>query len=310
MQSNSPSTKTDLSRFLQKPPSILLAKFLPFSIYRQYLSIRGFYYYGINNDERKNLSNSLRYILGEKIGKIRFQFVLFKTYFGLFEHYYEKMNNAHRSLSGMVTYVNQKISISGKQWIDQVHSMKKGCIFVTGHFGAIEYVPLYLASNHYRVAMIVNYKSNKLKEALVDKSNSVNLKLIDADSPNVIFKALNAIKEGRILITLCDEIHKWRPCKKEHTHLFGHLIPKDRTLDILYRRSKVPICFGIIQRKKNGYDLCIHPIADGEEDISLCEASWKLLEHYIYQCPEQWYQWPSFYSEFTKYRMNMKCYGH
>jgi lauroyl/myristoyl acyltransferase len=134
--------------------------------------------------------------------------------------------------------------------------------------------------------------------------------LIDADSPNVLFKALNALREGRVLITLCDEIHSWRPCSKENTQLFGHHIPKDRTLDILYKRSKAPMCFGIVQRKKTGYDLFIHPMADGEEKCSTCEASWNLLERYIYRNPEQWYQWPNFYPEFTKYISNRECYDY
>jgi len=90
---------------------------------------------------------------------------------------------------------------------------------------------------------------------------------------------------------------------EENIQLFGRLVPKDRTLDILYRRSKAPICFGIIQRKKNGYDLSIEPIADGEEKIPLCKTTWHLLEKYIYRYPEQWYQWPKFYSEFTRYSM-------
>ena len=308
MHIRSPSTKADLSRFLQKPSNIFLAKLLPFSVYRQYLSMIGVYYYGVKSEERRKLSKSLRYVLGEKLGRTRFQYILLKTYFGIFEHYYEKMINAHKSLSGMMKYLNKHVSITGKEWIDRINKQNKGCIFVTGHFGAVEYIPLYLASNGYRPAIILRFKTAKLKETLASKSNSVDLELIDADSPNVIFKALNAIKEGRILITLCDEIHNWRPCKRENTQLFGRRIPRDRTLDILYRRAKVPTCFGFIQRKKSGYDLSIHPLADGEENISLCEAAWHLLEQKIYRYPEQWYQWPEFHSEFIKYKMNLECY--
>ena len=310
MQSDSISVKKDLSRFLQKRPNIFLAKILPFSLYRQYLSMIGFYYYGINSGERRNVSKSLKYVLGEKIGEIKFQLLLFRTYFGIFEHYFEKMINAHKSLHEMMNYINDSISFSGKGLMDQMTSKNKGCIFVTGHFGAVEYIPLYLAANHYRPSMILRFKTKELKEALVCKSNSVDLELIDADSPNVLFKALNAIKEGRVLITMCDEVHSWRPCSRGHTQLFGRDIPKDRTLDILYKRSKAPMCFGLVQRKKTGYDLSVHPMADGKEDCSACEASWNLLEQYIYRTPEQWYQWPSFYPEFTKYISNRECYDY
>ncbi len=308
MNANSFAIKTDLSRFLQKQPNIFLAKYLPFSVYRRYLSIIGFFYYGVNGEARRELLKSLRFVLGERLGGTRFRYVLLKTYLGIFDHYYEKMINAHKSLSGMMKHVNKHISFTGEEWLDRFRKKNKGCILVTGHFGAIEYIPLFLASNHYRPTIICRFKSEKLKAALACKSNSVDLELIDADSPNVIFKALKAINNGRLLITLCDEIHHWRPSRKENAQLFGRLIPKDRTLDILYRRLKVPTCFGIIQREKRGYNLSIHPLADGEEKTSLCETAWHLLEQYVYRSPEQWYQWPKFHSEFTRYSMNMECY--
>jgi lauroyl/myristoyl acyltransferase len=310
MQTDSVSAKKDLSRFLQKQPNIFLAKILPFALYRKYLSMIGFYYYGINSHERRNVSRSLKYVLGQKIGKIKFQSILFRTYFGIFEHYFEKMINAHKSLPEMMNYLKRSISFSGKDAMDQITSKNRGCIFVTGHFGAVEYIPLFLAAKGYRPSMILRFKTQELKTALVDKSQSVDLELIDADSPNVLFKALNAIKKGRILITMCDEVHSWRPCRRENTHLFGRPIPKDRTLDLLYKRSKAPMCFGILQRKKSAYDLSVHPLTDGEEACSVCEASWNLLEQYVYQNPNQWYQWPSFYPEFVKYMTHRGCYDH
>ena len=301
------SEDKDLSRFLQKEPNIILAKMLPVSIYRKYLSIIGIYYYGVNRKERKRVSKSLRYILGDKVSKKSLKYILIRTYFGIFEHYFEKMINAHKPLSEVIEFLNNSISFSGRKLVNEIVSQKRGCILVTGHFGAVEYIPLYLASNHYRPSMILRFKTKELREALVYKSKSVDLELIDADSPNVVFKALKAIKRGRILITLCDEIHSWRPSRRESTQLFGHRIHKDRTLDILYKRSKAPLCFGVIQRGKNGYDLSIHPITNGEENCSVCRASWDLLEKYVYRNPEQWYQWPSFYSEFTNYISSMEC---
>lgn len=300
----------DLSCFLQKQPNIILAKLLPFSIYRKYLSIVGLYYYGVNKEERNCVLTSLRYVLGDNISEKSLNHILRRTYRGIFEHYAEKMFNAHKPLSEVMDFLNNHIVFSGKNLIDKIISEHGGCILVTGHFGAVEYIPLFLASNHYRPSMILRFKTKELREALVYKSKSVDLELIDADSPKIIYKALKAIKEGRILITLCDEVHSWRPCRRERAQLFGHRIPKDRTLDVLYKRSKAPICFGIAQRKRTGYDFSIHPITNGGENCSVCEISWYLLEKYVYRNPEQWYQWPSFYSEFTNYISDMECYGY
>ena len=302
------STTPDLSRYLQKPASVFLAKFLPFSIYRRYLSMLGFWYYATNADERRDLSRSLRYVLGDELGLLKFQRTLFKTYRGIFDHYYEKMINAHTPLTGMVRYLKRQVSMAGGEWLDQLQAENRGCILVSGHYGAVEYIPLYLAARNYRTAIILRFKTQRLKQALQRRASTVDLELIDADSPQVVFTALKAINEGRILITLCDEIHTWRPSRKENATVFGRPTPKDRTLDVLYRRAKAPTCFGAIERRKGGYDLTIHPISDGRTPISLFEAAWQILEEYIYRRPEQWYQWPHFYSEITDYNAPVLCY--
>jgi KDO2-lipid IV(A) lauroyltransferase len=309
VQPTSRVAKKDLSRFLQQQPNVLLARVLPLAIYHPYLALIGFYYFGVNAPERRNLLKSLRYVLGGRLDKSRFLPVVLKTCVGICAHYSEKMINAHKSLSTMARYLLDNVTISGEEWLVQVHRRKQGCLFVTCHFGAVEYIPLYLAACRYRPAIILRFKTGKLKEALRGKSKEVDLELIDADCPNVLFRALDAIRQGRILITLCDEVHSWRPSKSETALLFGRLIPKDRTLDILYGRSRARSCFGVIRRKSKGFELTIHPLADGVQNTSFCEAAWRLLEQYVYRYPQQWYQWPNFYPEFTRYQMGLQAYA-
>jgi Kdo2-lipid IVA lauroyltransferase/acyltransferase len=308
MELDSIRAKKDLSRFLQKQPNIYLAKVLPFYVYKKYLSIIGFYYYGVNGKERKTILNSFKYVLGDRLNKLSFCYFLFKTYNGIFNHYFEKMINAHKPLVGMMQYLNSNIAFSGKEILDGILLKNRGCVFVTGHFGAVEYLPLLLASHNYRASMILRFKTKALRDALLERTKSVDIELIDAESPKVIFKALKAVREGRILITLCDEIEQWRPSKKEHMEIFGYHAPKDRTLDLLYKRSKAPVCFGIVLRKKPGYELKIHPISDLDVNLSACENTWTLLEQYIYKHPDQWYQWPNFYQDFNRYVSHYGCY--
>ncbi|MGA8021252.1 MAG: hypothetical protein WBV95_16670 [Desulfobacterales bacterium] len=295
------SERKDLSRFLQAEPNIFLARFLPFSIYRQYLSLLGFYYFSIRRQERKKLSKSLRFVLGRRLSRMKFRHILYQTYFGIFEHYYEKMINAYRSLPKLTAYLKDNVSISNKDWLDELNETKKGGILVTAHFGAVEYLPLYLSVKNYRPTMIVRFKTDKLRNILTYKSGLVGLELIDADNENVIYKALTAIRNGRILITLCDEVKNWRPCKTKTMCIFGQPVPRDRTLDILVRRSKAPCCLGLMQRVKNGYNLSIDPLDGKDDNTSLTEAAWSILEQYIYRYPDQWYQWPSFETEYTRY---------
>ncbi|MDJ0783220.1 MAG: hypothetical protein QNJ22_14680 [Desulfosarcinaceae bacterium] len=310
MDFDSASVEKDLSRFLQNQPSTFLARFLPFSVYRKYISLMGFYYYGKHREKRRALSQSMQFVLGNNNGWLAFRMKLFRTYLGIFEHYFEKMVNAHRPLEMMMNHLNNTIQFTGKKVLDDILAENSGCILVTGHFGAVEYIPLFLAANGYRPSMILRYKTKRLKETLVEKSNHVDLQLIDAEAPNALFKGLQAIRSGRVLITLCDEVHNWKPCSEINASIFGRSIPKDRTLDILSERSKAALCFGIIQREKASYALEIQPLEREADSFSACKASWKLLETYVYRYPEQWYQWPSFYPEFTKYISDLGCYDH
>ncbi|MFZ0131304.1 MAG: hypothetical protein WAK95_02100 [Desulfobacterales bacterium] len=303
------SGSKDLSRFLQAEPNIFLAKFLPFSLYRRYLSLMGLYYFSFRNKERKRLSGAFRLILGQRLSRLKFKLILCKTYFGIFEHYSEKMINAYRPLPAMMKYLQDNISISNIEWLDRIKAANRGGILISAHFGAVEYLPLFLAVKKYRPTMIVRFKTDKLREILTYKAGLVDLELIDADSQNVIFKAITAIRNGRILITLCDEIKNWRPCKTETMRIFGQPAPRDRTLDILVRRAKAPSCLGLMQRVKDGYALSIHPFDGKDHNVSLSEASWNILEQYIYRHPDQWYQWPSFETEYAKYLAFSESYA-
>ena len=303
------SERKDLSRFLQANPNTFLARFLPFSIYRHYLSFLGFYYFSIRRQERKRLSQSLRFVLGRRLSRMKFRYILYKTYFGIFEHYYEKMINAYKSLPQVITYLKDNVSITNKDWLDELHAKNRGGILVTAHFGAVEYLPLFLTAKNYRPTMIVRFKTDKIRNMLTYKSGLVDLELIDADSKNVIYKALAAIRNGRILITLCDEVKNWRPCKTKTMSIFGQPVSCDRTLDILLKRSKAPCCLGLMQRVKNGYNLSIDPLDGKDDETSLTEAAWSILERYIYRYPDQWYQWPSFETEYTNYVTLGKSYA-
>lgn len=303
------SGSKDLSRFLQAEPNIFLAKFLPFSIYRRYLSLVGLYYFSVRNKERQRLSGSFRLILGRRLSRVKFHLTLCKTYFGIFEHYSEKMINAYRPLPTMMEYLQDNISVTNIKWLDKTKAANSGGIMISAHFGAVEYLPLFLAVKNYRPTMIVRFKTDKLRKILTSKAGLVDLELIDADSQNAIFKALAAVRNGRVLITLCDEIKNWRPCKTETIRIFGRPAPRDRTLDILVRRANAPSCLGLMQRVKNGYTLSIHPFDGNDHGTSLSEASWRILEQYIFRHPDQWYQWPSFETEYAKYLAFSESYA-
>jgi len=295
------NSRIDLSRFLQMRSNVYLAYLLPSKIYRTYLYLLGVYYYLVRPKELKDFSDSIRDAIHTIYDKTDINTIILKTFFGVVDHYYEKMVNAHKPLSKMSNYWASNISIANRSWLDEMRSQGKGCLLLTGHFGSVEYLPGFLAVSGYQPSMIVRYKTNKLREVLNEKSKLVGIELIDVDSPDVVFNALRAIRNGRILVTLFDEFKQWRPCNNRSINVFGQCIPQDRALDLLCKRTNIPACLGLMYRQGKKHILRINPICWENENISLLECSWKMLEQRIYRDPDHWYQWQDFKSVITAY---------
>ncbi len=276
-----------LSQFFQLSFNVKLARLLPFTCLRIYLYLLGFFYFSLKRTDRKKIALCLKYILKLNLKKPP----SYKTFLGIFDHYFEKLIMAHRPLSKMIAFLRLRLHIKNKGYLDKITKTGKGCILVTGHFGAVEFLPLSLAMNGYKIALICRFKTKRLKDELIKRAREFDVILIDASEPKVIFRALRAIKSGRILITECDEFSEWRPHHDKQVSVFGHNVPRDKTLDFLYNRAKVPALMGLMKREKKGFTLCIDPLADGGKDESLAAKAWSRLEDYILNYPQQWYQW-------------------
>lgn len=284
-------TSLGLSQFFQLSFNVKLARLSPLMCLRFYLYILGFLYFFVKRHDRKNIVICQNYVLKLNLKKNVSYLDSIKTFLGVFDHYFEKLIMAHRPLSEMIDFLRLNLHIKNKSCLDKIKKTGKGCIFVTGHFGAVEFLPLSLAIEGYKIALICRFKTKKLKEELIKRAKKFDVILIDANEPKVVFRALRAIKSGRILITECDEFSEWRPYPDKQISVFGHSMPQDKTLDFLYKRAKVPALMGIMRRGKDGFTLCIDSLADGSKDESLAVIAWKKLENHILNYPQQWYQW-------------------
>jgi KDO2-lipid IV(A) lauroyltransferase len=280
-----------LSQFFQLSFNVKLARLSPFICLRIYLYLLGFLYFFLKRTDRKRIILCLKYVLKLNLKKHASYLDSIKTFLGIFDHYFEKLVMAHRPLSEMTDFLRLRLYIKNRDYLDRVAKTGKGCILITGHFGAVEFLPLSLAMNGYKIVMICRFKTKRLKEELIKRAKEVDVILIDADEPKVAFRALQAIKSGRILITECDEFSEWRPYPDKRVSVFGHSMPQDRTLDFLYNRAKVPALMGLMRREKRGFTLCIDSLADGRKYGSLAAKAWNKLEDYILSYPQQWYQW-------------------
>lgn len=291
MQGQTCCGRQSISRFFQSSFNIVLTRLLTMSLIRAYIYLLGMYYMLASNKERKDILLCQHHALRDRLRPALFYRIHLTTLLGTFEHYYEKLVMAHKPLSRMKHFLESRLRITDRHYLDEVKQTGKGAILVTGHFGAVEFLPLALAIGGYRIAMIVRYKTRRLKEELMARAAELNITLIDADEPGVVFKALQALKDGRLLITECDEFREWRPSKDKQVHVFGRAIPMDKTLDFFYLKTRAPAFLGLMRRDKDGYTLCIEPLADGKNSASLARRAWQRMEQFIMLYPCQWYQW-------------------
>ncbi len=279
-----------ISRFFQLSFNVYLASNLPISVLRAYLYLWGLFYIILRIQMCANIGICLSIMKNGKGLSSPLLLQLLRAVAGVFEHYLEKMVMAYRPLDEMKNYLAERLSISNRQMLDVLARQGKGAILVTGHFGAVEYLPLALAMSGYKIAMICRFKTKSLKRALTDKAERFGVLLIDADEPRVAFRAIKAIKEGRFLITECDEFSEWRFHKNQKVDVFGRIMPRDRTIDFFFKKAQVPTFMTLMHRQGNRFHLSVDFLADGRDCTSVSAFAWKKLEDYISKYPFQWYQ--------------------
>ncbi len=291
----------ELSRFFQLSFNVRLVRILPPFWLKFYIYLLGFFYFSLKKEDALKIMAAFNHFMRENLPDHLCSRNLLRIFLGIFDHYYEKLLMAHRPLSEIKAFLDASLRIKNKNILDGIARSGKGGILVTGHYGAVEFLPLSLAMQGYKVSMIVRFKTQKLKQELEARARLVNVELIDAGEPRVAFKALKAIKKGRILVTECDEFSEWIPDKRRCVNVFGTPVPQDKTLDFFYRRTRVPVVLALMKRERGGLTMCVEQLTDGSHPISVAKVAWNRLEGYIISCPYQWYQWKGAASELSQY---------
>jgi lauroyl/myristoyl acyltransferase len=281
----------NISQFFQSSFNVALARAAPVSLFRFYFYILGIFYLMACGEHRQKVAYAVRsYPALDKTWPEK-EFLVWKTYRGIFEHYVEKMVNAYHPTARLARYLSTQSIADNEDWLNRAANQQRGMIMVSGHFGAVEYLPLFLALRDYRPAMIMRFKTARLRQECMERCRQFNVQAIDADQPHAALQALRSVKQGRILITLCDEFSHWRPYRDRYISVLGRRVKLDRTLDVLYQRHRPPACLGLVKRHSGGIALHIEPITEGNESISLAKRAWQQLELNIMRFPDQWYQW-------------------
>jgi KDO2-lipid IV(A) lauroyltransferase len=285
-----------LSRFLQTRLNVCLMRWLPFALSRAYVNVVGRLYYAVNPGERNEISDNLCAVLGHLLSGYSVHQTVRRAFRGIFAHYHEKLVTAYARVEKVYRFVQERIEFQAEDLLVDALSRGRGVILVTAHFGGIEFMPVILALKGYRVTMVARFRTEHLKQALVPRGDDLGIKLLDAgNGDGVLFKALESLRENRILITQCDEFEAWRPAQKKWVAFLGCSCPRDRTLELLHRRYRSPVIMALNRRvtgtryRLELNDLTAPEHGSGSEDIQ--QRALRILEQDIYEAPEQWYQW-------------------
>ena len=290
-------SRLSLSKFLQTNLNNLLLRFLPFAISRCYVAVWGRIYYLVNRQEKALVREAVIQVFHGKMSARELQRKIRGVFRGIFDHYHEKLFVGFSNFPKLITLFRNRVHFQGREMLQQALAAGRGVILVTGHFGALELLPGALAVQGFPTSMICRFKSTHLREAQGRRAARLGVDLIDADKGKSFFAAVKALKEGRILITECDEFEAWRPDPQRETHFLSHKLAADRTLELLHRRSGAPVVAVLVNRDgQQRYTCHLTAVSQGAAPVNmpLSEQCLKVLETSVQKRPEQWYQWKNF----------------
>ncbi|MFC1867408.1 lysophospholipid acyltransferase family protein [Thermodesulfobacteriota bacterium] len=294
--------KIRLSPLLQSKLNIFIYKNFGWGLAKFYISFLGRLYYFFNHGEKQTIKKAVFDVFGRVDQKHNLEDITQKIFQGIFSHYYEKLYIAFEDQKKAAGFLNQSVSRSDLSILRRSQLKGKGVIVITGHYGAIEYIPTLFAVNDFDVSMIAKFKTKLLKRQVFAQAIKYGIRLIDAEHAGSSLRtAIHELKQNRVLVTQCDEIEAWKLSKRDKTSFLGKVTGLDRTINIIQRRTGAEIVFGIIHRYNlNEYKLIMYSyedmlkMLDKVSTSSIGETVLKVLEQFIYHYPEQWYQWKKY----------------
>jgi KDO2-lipid IV(A) lauroyltransferase len=284
--------KLNISAFFQSSPNVFLFRHLSPRIAQWYLHSIGFIYYIINRREKRVIEKNVREVLAGK-GEKHVRKVIRETFKGIFTHYFEKMFSAFLDHRTVERYVKDHFEIQGGELIEKALAMGKGCILVTAHWGAVEFIPWVLHVRGFPASIILECATARLAQNLRKQGTFTKTELISsANGSSIFLRAMQSLKANRVLMTQCDEVDVWRRRKSSTITLFGRELFFDNAIDILSHRSGAPVVAAFLKRMgASRYSLILEDVSVQKKAESMARDCLELWERYVTLNPEQWYQW-------------------
>jgi lauroyl/myristoyl acyltransferase len=287
---------------LQWKINIFIYNRLGWRIAHLYIALLHTLYYFFKRGEKRLIEQAVESVFGDQKSKAALKSLKRRVFRGIRSHYYEKLFNAFSSAETLRDFFAKQMDSQGMRAIEEGLSKNRGVLLITGHFGAIEFIPGYLAANNYPVTILARFSSNRLRDSSMEQAKKFGATIIDVDhTPNILKAILDNLRRNRIVITQCDEMDEWKPSSHQIHSFLGKPVNLDRTINILMKRTQASIVFGVMHRESESqYRLVLTPWEEIKKrilyraPISVGVAALKLLELYIYKYPEEWYQWKKY----------------
>ena len=278
--------------FFQSRVNVFLFRHMSPRVARTYLHAVGFIYYLFNRREKRQIEQNVRDVLrGQPERYLRT--VLRETFKGIFTHYFEKMFSAYLDFGTVFSYVDRHFDVQGIELLHKALEKGKGCILVTAHWGAVEFIPWVLGIRKVPTSVILECATAKLARCLEGRLSHGDIQLISSSYGGSIFlRAMQALTDNRVLMTQCDEVDAWRKRRSQTITLFGKTLFFDNTIDVLAHRSGAPVVAAFLRRSAgNRYTLILEDVSVQRSAQSTARDCLELWEKYVSRYPEQWYQW-------------------
>ncbi len=284
--------KLNVSIFFQSPINVFLFRHLSPMVAQRYLHAIGFFYYMVNRHEKRVIEKSVRDVLaGQEEKYVRR--VIRETFKGIFTHYFEKMFSAFLGYETVYRYVRDRFEVKGSELIEKALEQGKGCILVTAHWGAVEFIPWVLHVRGFPASVILECATARLAKSLRQQVTFTKTELLSSAYGGSIFlRAMQSLKANRVLMTQCDEVDAWRRRKNHTIRLFGKELFFDNAIDVLSHRSGAPVVAAFLKRAgRNRYTLILEDVSVQRKAESTARDCLELWQKYVSLHPEQWYLW-------------------
>ena len=288
------SRSLNLSKFLQARINVFIFKVFPYNISRDYLFILGILYYKFNKKEKILIERAITESFKSDKTPKEIKTLTHKIFRGIMSHYHEKLIIAYANYKFVKKRFLTWVDTEGEDEFKELIEKGKGILLVTGHYGAVEWLPGSLTARGYPVSMSVRFQTKELKKSLEARAKKMkHLQLLDVDEGNVFFTAINALKSGRILITECDEFKAWKVSKKLPVNFLNHDMFGDKALDVLKRYAGANVASVLMHRNSRfHYTMKLKTMIDDPSDKrSVSQVTLENLDKALKESPEQWYQW-------------------